>query len=129
EISTTDLGYKVVDWAWQAARRLPLPEHFPHEFKLVTSQNVAEVAAQKLISLANMPHQLVGLRRREQQKRLLQLETSIEISQQIGSILQRTQLSREIVRLISASYGYDRALIFLWREHEQLLVLDQLDPH
>lgn len=127
EISTTDLGYKVVDWAWQAAHRQPLPAHFSYQFKLVTAQNVAEVAAQKLISLANLPHRLVGLRRREQQKRLLQLETSIEISRQIGSILQRSQLSHEIVRLISANYGYDQALIFLWREQEQVLVLDQLD--
>ncbi|MCK6627772.1 MAG: ATP-binding protein [Anaerolineae bacterium] len=128
EISTTDLGYKVIDWAWQAAQRQPLPDHFSYQFKLVTTQNVAEVAAQKLISLANLPHRLVGLRRREQQKRLLQLETSIEISRQIGSILQRSQLSHEIVRLISANYGYDQALIFLWREQEQVLVLDQLEP-
>ena len=128
EISTIDLGYQVVDWAWQAAHHLPLPEHFPHQFKLVTAENITEVAAQKLISLANLPHQLVGVRRREQQKRLLQLETSIEISRQIGSILERLQLSHEIVHLISANYGYDRALIFLWREREQMLVLDQLDP-
>jgi signal transduction histidine kinase/AraC-like DNA-binding protein len=128
EISTRDLGCQMVDWACQAARRLPLPEHFPYQFKLVTTQNVAEAAAQKLISLANLPGQLVGLRRREQQKRLQQLETSIEISRQIGSILQRSRLSHEIARLISANYGYDRALIFLWREQEQILVLDQLDP-
>jgi signal transduction histidine kinase/AraC-like DNA-binding protein/ABC-type sugar transport system substrate-binding protein len=128
EISTTDLGYNMVDWAWQAAHRQPLPGHFLYRFQLVTAQNVAEVAAQKLISLANLPHRLVGLRRREQQKRLLQLETSIEISQQIGSILEQAQLSHEIVRLISTNYGYDQALIFLWREQEQALVLDQLDP-
>jgi hypothetical protein len=89
EISTLDLGYAVVDWAYQVARRVSLPEHFYYQFKLVTAQNITEVAAQKLISLANLPHQLVGLRRREQQKRLLQLETSIEISRQIGSILER----------------------------------------
>ncbi|MBE7472543.1 MAG: hypothetical protein DPW09_07175 [Anaerolineae bacterium] len=128
EISTTDLGYTVMDWAWQAAQRQPLPDHFSYQFKLVTAQNVAEVAAQKLISLANLPHRLVGLRRREQQKRLLQLETSIGISRQIGSILQRSQLSHEIARLISANYGYDQALIFLWREQEQVLALDQLEP-
>ena len=93
--------------------------------RLVTAENVAEVALQKLIDMAELPNRLVGVQRHEQQQRLTQLETSLEISRQIGAILDRWQLSQEIARLICASYGYDHAQIFLWAEAEQRLVLDQ----
>jgi signal transduction histidine kinase/AraC-like DNA-binding protein/ABC-type sugar transport system substrate-binding protein len=127
ETSATDLGCRAVDLAQQAAQGLPLPTHFSYKARLVTAQNVAEVAAQKLIAIANLPDRLVGIRRREQQQRLAQLETSLEISRQIGSILDRWQLLREIARLICASYGYEHAQICLWSEAEQRLELDQLE--
>jgi signal transduction histidine kinase/DNA-binding NarL/FixJ family response regulator len=86
---------------------------------------VTEVAAQKLLDVANLPNRLVGVQRHEEQQRLAQLEISLEIGRHIGSILDRWQLSHEIERLICASYDYDHAQIFLWQEAEQLLVMDQ----
>jgi signal transduction histidine kinase/ABC-type sugar transport system substrate-binding protein len=126
ETSATDLGCQMVDLAHQAIQRLPLPERYTFSrIQLVTAENVAEVALQKLIGLAELPNRLVGIRRHEQQQRLVQLETSLEISRQIGSILDRSQLSQAIAHLICASYGYDHAQLFLWSEREQQLVLDQ----
>jgi signal transduction histidine kinase len=126
ETSATDLGFQMVDLAHQAAQGLPLPLHFNFsQMRLVTAENVREVAAQKLIATAHLPNRLVGVQRHEQRQRLAQLETSLEISRQIGSVLDRWQLSQEIARRICASYGYDRLQLFLWSESEQRLVLDQ----
>jgi signal transduction histidine kinase/ABC-type sugar transport system substrate-binding protein len=126
ETSATDLGYQMVDLAHRAAQRLPLPERFNFSrMRLVTRENVADVALQKLIDVAELPNRLIGIRLHENQQRLAQLETSLEISRQIGSILDRWQLSHEIVRRICATYGYDHGQIFLWSEAEQRLVLDQ----
>jgi signal transduction histidine kinase/AraC-like DNA-binding protein/DNA-binding response OmpR family regulator/ABC-type sugar transport system substrate-binding protein len=127
DILTDELGKQAVDLACQAAQDQPLPTHFDYKSRLVTAQNVAEVAAQKLVAIANLPSRLVGVRRRQQQERLKQLETSLEISRRVGSILDHRQLSHEIANLIRASYGYDRVQIFHWVEDEQLLILDQPD--
>jgi signal transduction histidine kinase/CheY-like chemotaxis protein len=125
ETSATDLGQQMIKLAHQAAQDLPLPERYNFSrMRLVTAQNVVEVAAEKLFDVANLPNRLVGVQRHEEQQRLTQLEISLEIGRYIGSILDRWQLSREIERLICASYDFDQAQIFLWKETEQLLVLD-----
>jgi signal transduction histidine kinase/AraC-like DNA-binding protein/CheY-like chemotaxis protein/ABC-type sugar transport system substrate-binding protein len=127
EILTDELGRQAVDLAYRVAQGQPLPIHFKCESRLVTAQNVAEVAARKLVTIANLPNRLVGARRRQQQERLKQLETSLEISRRVGSILDHRQLSHEIANLIRANYGYDRVQIFHWLEQEQFLVLEQSD--
>ena len=53
-----------------------------------------------------------------------QLETSRAISQRMGSILDRQQLSRDIAEIIRANYGYDRVLVYFWVESTKTLVLD-----
>jgi len=125
EILTDELGKQAVDLAFQAAQGQPLPAHFEYTSRLVTAENVAEVAARKLVAIANLPHRLVGVRRRQQQERLKQLETSLEISRRVGSILEPGQLSHEIANLIRTNYGYDRVQIFRWIEEEQQLVLEE----
>ncbi|MBN1219889.1 MAG: helix-turn-helix domain-containing protein [Anaerolineae bacterium] len=127
EIMTDELGHQAVDLAYGAAQGQSLPAHFEYKSRLVTAQNVAEVAARKLVTIANLPNRLVGVRRRQQQERLKQLETSLEISRRVGSILEHRQLSYEIANLIRTNYGYDRVQIFHWLEEEHLLVLDQPD--
>ena len=127
EIRTDELGKQAVELAYLAARRQNLPTHFTYRSRLVTSENVAEVAAGKLVAIASLPSRLVGARRRQQQERLTQLETSAEISRRIGRILDPRQLSLEIANLIRLSYGYDRVHIFHWLEEERLLAPESPD--
>jgi len=125
ETSALDFGAQAVELACQAARRETLPAHFNYKPRLITAENVAEIALQKLIAIANIPSRLVGVNRQLEQNRLTQLETSAAINQRVGSLLDRQELSREIANLICANYGYDRVQLFLWSEQEQLLVLDE----
>ncbi|MFN2272517.1 MAG: ATP-binding protein [Anaerolineae bacterium] len=125
DIRTDELGKQAIDLAYQASQSQPLPAHFEYQTRLVTHQNVAEVAAQKLTAVANLYERMMDSRRQQQQQRLTQLETSLEISRRVGSILDHRQLSHEIANLIRANYGYDRVQIFRWLEQDQLLVLEQ----
>jgi signal transduction histidine kinase/ABC-type sugar transport system substrate-binding protein len=126
ETSATDLGSQMIDLAYRAAKRLPHPKMFSFKrMRLVTSENVTEVAAEKLVDIANLPTRLVGVQRYEEHQRSAQLEITLEISRNLGSILNRWQLSHEIKRLIRENYGYDHAQIFLWSESEQRLVLHE----
>ncbi len=127
EIRADALGKKAVELAYRAMQGQPLPAHFEYETRLVTSENVAEVAAQKLTAIANLYDNMMLSRRQQQQQLLTQLETSLEISRRVGSLLTYQQLSQEIADLIRTNYGYDRVQIFRWLEQEQLLVLDRPD--
>jgi signal transduction histidine kinase/AraC-like DNA-binding protein/ABC-type sugar transport system substrate-binding protein len=125
ETSAADFGNQAVDLAYQAALGQPLPAHFSYKPRLVTAQNVAEVAMQKLIAIADLPNRLVGVNRQQEQRRLTQLETSLEINRRAGSLLNRKQLSHELADLIRTSYGYDQVQLFLWSAREQVLILEQ----
>jgi signal transduction histidine kinase len=125
EIRADELGKQAIDLAHLAAQGQALPAHFEYEMRLVSAKNVAEIAAQELSAIASLYDRMMSTRRQQQQQRLTQLETSLEISRRVGSILDRRQLSHEIANLIRASYGYDRVQIFHWLEQEQRLVLDQ----
>jgi len=128
ETSAADFGGQAVELASRAARRQPLPAHFSFKPRLVTIENVAEIAMQKLIAIADLPTRLVGVNRQQEQNRLMQLETSAAINRRVGSLLDRQQLSQEIANLIRANYGYDHVQLLLWSEPEQLLILDQPQP-
>ncbi|MBN1976645.1 MAG: helix-turn-helix domain-containing protein [Anaerolineae bacterium] len=128
EIRTDELGKQAIELAYQASQGQPLPAHFEYQTRLITRQNVAEVAAQKLAATANLYERMMSTRRQQQQQRLTQLETSLEISRRVGSILDHRQLSHEIANLIRTNYGYDRVQIFRWLEREQHLVLEQPGP-
>jgi signal transduction histidine kinase/ABC-type sugar transport system substrate-binding protein len=125
ETSATNFGSQLVDLACRAAQGQALPAHFNYELILVTSDNVAEIMKHKLVAIANLPTRLIGVNRQEEQKRLAQLETSLEINRRIGSTLDRQQLLHEIADLIRVHYGYDQVYLFLWSEAGQALILDQ----
>ncbi len=127
ETSATNFGSQLIDLACRAAQGQVLPAHFNYELTLVTSDNVAEIMKQKLVAIANLPTRLIGVNRQEEQKRLAQLETSLEINRRIGSTLDRQQLLHEIADLIRVHYGYDQVYLFLWTESDQTLILDQHD--
>ena len=127
ETSAASFGIQIVDLVHQAAQGLALPPHFNHQLLLVTAENVVEVMKQQLTAIARLPAWPVGPVHRQEQRRLAQLETSLEISRQIGPVLDRQQLSRDIASLIRTHYGYDRVDLYLWAETEQALILDQPD--
>ncbi len=124
ETCAADFGADAVDLACRAAQGNPLPRHFNFKLRLVTSQNVARVAMQKLIAVAGLPSRLVGVYERLEQDRLNQLETSAAINRRVGAVLDRRQLSQEIADLIRVNYGYDEVQLFLWSKADQLLTLE-----
>jgi ABC-type sugar transport system substrate-binding protein len=106
EIRPEELGRQAIELAYQSSQgRLP-PPCFEYQTRLVTQKNVAAVAAQKLNAIAKLYDRMMSARRQQQQQRLTQLETSLEISRRVGSILDHRQLSHEIANLIRANYGY-----------------------
>lgn len=126
ETPAVELARRVVDLVAAAAQGQPLPSHFSYSPRLITRDNVAEVSIEKLVTMANLPNRLVGISRHQEQERLVQLETSLEISRRVGSILDRQDLYHEIVDLIRANYGYDEAQIFMWSMQAREFVLDKL---
>jgi signal transduction histidine kinase/AraC-like DNA-binding protein/DNA-binding LacI/PurR family transcriptional regulator len=124
ETSAAAYGQEIVELVLRAARREPLPAHFNIQPRLVTAQNVAELSLQKLIALAPLPSQLVGSNHRSEQRRLTQLETSLQITRQIGALLDRQQLSSEIAGLIRHYYGYDQVAIVRWDAAQQVFLSD-----
>ena len=121
-----ELGRQAVDLVMGAAHGQPLPRHFGYRPRLITQKNITQVSTEKLMAMASLPSRLVGINRFQEQERLVQLETSLEISRRIGNILDRQQLYYEIVNLIRTNYGYDEAQIFMWSMHDQEFLLDKL---
>jgi signal transduction histidine kinase/AraC-like DNA-binding protein len=119
ETSTEDLGRRAVDLACQLVRHHPVPHYFNYQSRLVTAQNVGDVAAQKLIGIAKLPSRLMGSNRQQQQERVIQLETSLAINRRVGAILNSRQLAAEIAQLIRDSYGYDQVWFYRWLPAEQ----------
>jgi len=127
ETSAEDLGSQAVELAHRVAQGRPLPSHFNYKSRMVTAHNVAEVAAQKLTAIANLPSRLVGSIRQQQQQRVVQLETSLAINRRVGSILDARQLSGEIANLIRTSYGYEQGWFYRWLDLPQRFELDESD--
>jgi signal transduction histidine kinase/AraC-like DNA-binding protein/ActR/RegA family two-component response regulator len=122
-----DLGLQAIELATRAAQGLALPEHFSFKPQLVTAENVTEIAARQLFAMAALPSRLVGFNRRQEQQRLVQLETSLEINRRAGLILDRQRLAYVIAELIRTNYAYDQAQLFLWDSRTQTLALEQPD--
>ncbi|MFN8455768.1 MAG: hypothetical protein U0401_14060 [Anaerolineae bacterium] len=62
EIRTDELGQQAVDLAYLGRSTLPpcRASILEYQSRLRTAQNVGEVAAQKLIAIADLPNRLVG---------------------------------------------------------------------
>jgi signal transduction histidine kinase/ABC-type sugar transport system substrate-binding protein/AraC-like DNA-binding protein len=125
EISPLDLGRQAVELAHQATRRLPLPPHCRYQPRLVTEQNIAEVAARKLIAMAHLPSRLVGVNRHQERQQLAQLEASQAINRQVTAILDRETLAATIVNRIRAHCGYDQVYLLRWVPESQAVVYEQ----
>ena len=127
ETSAEKMGEQVVEMAIRAAQRKPLPPKYYLQPRLITRENVADVAVEKLVAIAHIPTLMVGLNRQEQQNRLRQLETSGAINQRMGTLLDRRCLSQEIAEVIRANYGFDFVQVYLWSKEDQIYVLENCD--
>jgi Osmosensitive K+ channel histidine kinase len=127
ETAAADFATQALELAERAARGEALPSHFSYKPRLVTKENVADVALQTLSSIAGIPNRLVGVNRREEQQRLTQLETSLEISRLVGSTLDPHQLSSQVVDLIRSNYGYDRAILYHWNAEKRILIQETVN--
>lgn len=119
ETPASEFGRKAIELAYQAASGESFSAHFSYEPHLITIDNVNTVALQKLIAIADIPSRMVGVNRRQEQNRLVQLETSAEISRHVGTLLDRHALLAEISNLIRSNYEYNDVHVFFWTEPEQ----------
>ncbi|HVU09754.1 MAG TPA: ATP-binding protein [Phototrophicaceae bacterium] len=122
ETPALEFGRKAVQLACRAANGEPIPAHFSYEPHLITADNVSAVALQKLIAIADIPSRMVGVNRRQEQNRVIQLETSVEIARHVGALMDRQTLLAEVSNLIRLNYGYDDVRVFFWSEADQCLV-------
>ncbi len=125
EASPQDLGIKLAEFSQRAAQREALPNHFPYAFQLVTAANVSQVAARKLLAIADLPSRLVDVNRRLEQQRLVQMETSLELNLRVGSILDQQELLATMAEIVGTRYAFERVQFFLWSHSDRALVLAQ----
>lgn len=123
ETPAAEFGRKAIELAYHAACGKPLPDHFSYQPRLITPDNVNSAALKKLIAIADIPSRMVGVNRRQEHNRLIQLETSIEIGRRVGTLLNQQTLLEEISSIIRSHYEYDIVRVFLWSEYEQVFKL------
>ncbi len=99
--------------ALQGIKTRMLPDSYDPQRRLIDARNVGEVALEKLISLAELPTRLMGVNRQREYERVRQLETSLAITQQVGSIFEHDALITAVSALVREYYGYDSVTI--WR--------------
>lgn len=128
ETSPLHLGRTAVEMAYKISTGQPVPEHFPYKMRLVTSQNINTISAEKLTSLAELPSRLVNFDHQQYRERMRQLETSLEINHQLGAILDLHQLSTKITDLICTNFNYDEAQLYRWINDEKILIHGLSNP-
>lgn len=121
ETSPQHLGFKLAEFAQRAATGEALPDHFPYTFQLVTAANVGQVAARKLVFIADLPSRLVDVNRKLEEQRLVQLETSLELNQRIGLILDQDELLETMSEIIGTRYACERIHFYLWSNNDRTL--------
>jgi signal transduction histidine kinase/AraC-like DNA-binding protein/ABC-type sugar transport system substrate-binding protein len=121
ETNATDFGQSAVTLTWELIqnKRANLTYHF-HP-RLVTKENVHEVAFRKLLQIADIPSRLAGVNLRREQQRLEQLETSLALHRQVGTILDRRQLLRQMKEVLRDNLDYDQVHYYQWSPGEDAL--------
>ncbi|HEY9075712.1 MAG TPA: ATP-binding protein [Anaerolineaceae bacterium] len=115
------IGATAVELAIRVAMGEPMPETIFQSFQLITRDNLASIATRKLNAIADIPSYMVGYNRQQERDRLSQLEISMEITRQIGSLLERRQLFDVIRTLVYKYYGYEWMRIIRWSEKTRKL--------
>ena len=96
------LGINILDQACRGGRRHHAARFVPEKLRLVTRSNVAEVAAEKLVAIADLPSRLVDVNRRQEIQRVRQVETSLVINQRSGAVLDGTASIHELACTLTA---------------------------
>ena len=91
----------------------------------MTAANVSQVAARKLLAIADLPSRLVDVNQRLEQQRLVQMETSLELNLRVGSILDQQELLATMAEIFGTRYAFERVQFFLWSHNDRALVLEQ----
>ncbi|RME45932.1 MAG: helix-turn-helix domain-containing protein [Chloroflexi bacterium] len=125
ETSAADFGCRVIELAVRAAQGETIPDHFPYKTRLVTAENVAEVAIEKVTDMARIPNRLMSANRQLEAQRLRQMETSLSLNRRMGTLLDHQELRHELANIIRINYGYDRFQIFLWSDARKEFILDR----
>lgn len=123
DTASENLGREAMLLAHDAANGLPLPPSIPFKFDLITAENVAGIATQKLRAIADIPSHMVGVNRASERDRLRQLEASMEITRRIASLQDRDRVVQVVGDLIREFYGYEWMRILRWSEKEGKLAL------
>lgn len=115
---------QMIDLALMGIATGQLPTTYDPPRRIIDHTNVHQVAMDKLISLAELPSQLVGFNRQREQQRMRQLETSLAITQRVGGILDHQHLMQEISELVKTIYGYHRVVIWRFNSNGELVGLN-----
>lgn len=126
ETNAQALGFNLAEFGRQAALRAPLPDYFPYALQLVTRANVSQVAARKLVAIAEIPSRLVDVNFRLERQRMVQMKASLELNQRVGSILDQDELLEVMSEIIRTRYDYDRVQFFFWSHTDRALVPAQV---
>ncbi|MCB9138581.1 MAG: helix-turn-helix domain-containing protein [Caldilineaceae bacterium] len=116
ETGASDLARNLIDYACRAAQGETLPASFPYRLCLVTRENVAQISAEKLIAIAELPSRLVDVNRRQEEQRVRLLETSLAMHRQALVSLDGAVGLCELVRLICERYEFDDGALYIWDE-------------
>jgi signal transduction histidine kinase/ABC-type sugar transport system substrate-binding protein/AraC-like DNA-binding protein len=128
DIAPEVLGAEAVKIAHQIVHGGKQPRELPQKFELVTQENVASVASHKLAAMASLTNRMVEYNRQQVQDRLNQLEISMEITRQIGSLLDRKQLFAAIHDLVRRYYGFEWMQILRMSDLDHKLYLYEGNP-
>jgi len=122
DISAEALGHNALHLAHNAALGQALPPVIPFKPKLITRENVADIAVHKLTAIAHIPDQIIGYNRMQTQSRMTQLEASMDITQQIGALQESKRAVQLINELVNKYYGYEWVRILRWSKEARALV-------
>ena len=123
DLSAEKLGARGVEMAHRVALGQPISSDIPQEFQLITHENVASFATQKLIAIAAIPTRMVGYNHQLAKERIAQLEISTEITRQISSLMDRDQMIKVISALVREHYGFQWMRVLRWSKENRALEL------
>jgi ABC-type sugar transport system substrate-binding protein len=122
DIASEKLGASAMLMAHQITQGGPQARYIPQDFQLITRQNLATIATQKLAAIASVANRMVGYNRMQERDRLTQLEISMQINRQVGSLLERKEMFSTISHLVEQHYGYAWMCVLRWNDQEGRLV-------
>jgi signal transduction histidine kinase/AraC-like DNA-binding protein len=125
DIASERLGASAMHLAHEIAFGGPQSRFLPQGFRLITRENLATISTQKLAALASVATRVVGYNRMQEQDRLNQMEISMQINRQVGSLLERKELFQTISQLVAKHYGYAWMSVLRWSEKENRLVFSE----